>query len=81
VPVLAKLKTAPPFSYKRCDGSRKYSFCEVAEVGEQQTHHKLFLVLSRFPTERHSHELRNIARLHLLHDCGSMMLGRPRADP
>src|SRR6202034_1059759 len=30
--------------------------------------------------ERHSHEVRNIARLHLLNNGGPRMLGRPRAD-
>jgi hypothetical protein len=32
-------------------------------------------------TERHPHKVGNSARLHLLHDRGPVMLGRPRADP
>ena len=31
--------------------------------------------------ERHPHKVGNSARLHLLHDRGPVMLGRPRADP
>jgi hypothetical protein len=30
--------------------------------------------------ERHSHEVRNVARLHLLNNGGAVMFGRPRAD-
>ena len=35
--------------------------------------------LSNF--ECHSHELRNINRLHFLHDRGPVVFGRPCADP
>src|SRR4029077_17025899 len=30
--------------------------------------------------ERHSHEVGNVARLHLLNDSGPVVFGRPRAD-
>ena len=32
-------------------------------------------------TDRHPHKVGNSARLHLLHDRGPVMLGRPRGDP
>ena len=33
-----------------------------------------------FRDERHSHEMGNVARLHLLDNGGPVMFGRPRAD-
>lgn len=53
----------------------------VARIVET-TYFALLLGAIEMPMiERHAHKVGNSARLHLLHDRGPVMLGRPRADP
>ena len=51
------------------------------ENGENYLLRVIIGIVETANTERHPHEVGNIARLHLLHDRGPVMLDRPCADP
>jgi hypothetical protein len=65
--------------YRRAAGV--WSLSLVARIVETTYFALLFAPLEMPKTERHPDKVGNSARLHLLHDRGPVMLGRPRGDP